>query len=74
MGDHTTHGSSFLHTHLFSFTFNIKILCKSPLVLQKIAHLIFYAPITPEDAPAISMLLGAAAVHILGKGLMEDEE
>lgn len=58
----------------FSFTFNINILCKSLLVLPKIAHLIFYAPITPEDTPAISVLLGAVAVHILGKGLMEEEE
>lgn len=47
------------------FFLDIKTLCKSPLVVSKIACLIFYAPITPENTPAISMLSGAVSVHIL---------
>lgn len=46
----------------------------SPLVVSKIARLIFYVPITPENIPAISMLSGAVTVHSLCKGLMEEEE
>jgi hypothetical protein len=35
------------------------------LVVSQITCLIFYAPITPENTPAISVLWGAVPVHNL---------